>query len=114
MSNRDTRDAVAAAVSSIAGLKGYARRPNAPKPGDAWPQWRGGERVDGWALIHTWHVLLLLPGNEHDADAWVDEHGDALFVALEQHAFSVTTFTPATVPVNGNDALALLITGRSE
>jgi hypothetical protein len=114
VSNSETRQAIADAVSTIVGLKGYARRPNAPKPGDAWPLWRGGERADGHVMLNTWAVVLLLPGDEERADSWVDQHGDDLFDALETHAMSVDRIVPATTPLAGTDAFALMITGRSE
>lgn len=116
MSTGTTRAALAAAMSTVDGVTGYARRAlvPAPAPGDGWVLWRGGVRSEGWAYQHTWAVVIALPGDEVTADAWIEAHIDALMDALEPVMF-VESFTPAVTPIAGqNEALALMITGRSE
>lgn len=113
MSNADTRAALAAALSTVDGVTGYARRPNVTKPGDAWPMWRGSERADGWGYLETWAVVIVLPGAEDTADAFADEHQAALDAALRP-VLHVDSFAPATLPSSAGDLFALMITGRSE
>ena len=113
MSQATTRAALAAALSTVDGVTGYVKRPTTPKPGDGWPLWRGSERGAGWAFTAGWAVLIVLPGDEAAADAWIDAREAALFEALEPVMF-VDRLDPAAVPVAGTDAFALMITGRSE
>lgn len=118
MSTDDTRAALAAALSTVDGVIGYARRGlvPVPKPGDGWVMWRGGVRADGWEFTNTWAVVIVLPPSEVDADAWIETRIDALTDALEPVMF-VESFQPAVTPLTGSpasEALALMITGRSE
>lgn len=114
MSNADTRDAIAAALSTVTGVIGYARRPAVMKPGDGWPQWGGNEHAGGAAFIESWAVLIVLPAaDEVSADEFADSHGTALLEALQPVMF-VDGMKPATIPASGNDLYALMITGRSE
>jgi hypothetical protein len=76
--------------------------------------WRGNQRADGWAFTETWVVVIALAGDEVQADAWIEAHIDNLLEALEPVMF-VESFSPAVTPLVGNsEALALMITGRSE
>ena len=116
MSTGDTRAALAAALSTVDGVTGYARRAlvPAPAPGDGWVQWRGNLRADGWAFTQTWAVVIALAGDEVQADEWIEAHTDDLMDALEPVMF-VESFQPAALPLIGNsESLALMITGRSE
>jgi hypothetical protein len=113
VSNADTRLAIAAAVSTVTNHTGYARRPTVPKPGDAWPQWRGNERADGFAFVESWAVLIMLPSEEVSADEWADTYGEQLLAALEPVMF-VDQLQPAVFKLSNNDAYALMITGRTE
>lgn len=114
MSNADTRAEIAAAVSTLDGLTGFAERPANPKAGDAWPQWRGAERAGGFAFLETWQVVIVMPSEEVKADEWADLYGYELAQIL-QPVLHVTGIQPATLPVSGqNDTYALMITGVRE
>lgn len=113
MSRDEFRAALAAAMSTVDGVTGYVRRPTAPKVGDGWPLWRGSVRDEGYAFMETWAVVIAVGPNEVDADKWIEAHEQALFDALQSLLF-VESFTPVAGPVQGNDALSLMITGRSE
>lgn len=114
MSNAQTRDEIAAALSTVEGITGYARRPAASKAGDAWPLWRSGERADGYAYTHTWVIVIVLPGtDEATADAFVDARLDDIDDALRAVLF-VDGVAPARLESDGGDILALQITGRTE
>jgi hypothetical protein len=114
MSNATKRTDIAAAVSTIDGLRGFAKQPTSPNTGDAWPQWSGGERADGAMFVNSWRVYVILPSDDTTADEWADLYGDLLAEALEPVMF-VEAITPARLAVTGTgDLLALMITGRSE
>ncbi len=118
MSTDVTRAALAAAMSTVDGVTGYERRGlvKSPRPGDGWVMWRGGQRADGWEFTNTWAVVIVLAGDEVQADTWIETHIDALTDALEPVMF-VEAFQPAVLPLTGtppSEALALMITGRSE
>lgn len=112
--NADTRAAIAAALSTVADVNGYPKRPTVMKAGDGWPQWRGNERAGGFGFVETWVVLIVMPqSDEFTADEFADSHGEALLAALRPVMF-VAGMQPATVPAAGNDMYALMITGRVE
>jgi hypothetical protein len=113
MSNATTRTAIAAALSTVAGVTGYPRRPTAFKPGDGWPQWAGSQADQGRFYLEAWNVLIVLPAQEQDADAFADSHQQLLADALRPVMF-VDSFAPANIASDGGDVYALLITGRSE
>lgn len=114
MSNADQRGAIAAALSTVDGIRGFASRPRAPKPGNAWPQWGGGTRDSGHAFLHTWRILVILDqGTDTLADTAADRWGQDICDALVPYVF-VDAIAPATVPVDGTDLYALMLTGRSE
>lgn len=101
---------IAAAVSTVAGHKGYQRRPTALNTGDAWPQWSGGERSGGALFVNTWRIYVVVPSDETAADAWADQYGDLLADALAPVLF-VDAIAPALL---AGDVYALMITGRAE
>ncbi len=113
MDNAQVRAAISAALSEVDGLTGYERRPMSPRPGDAWPLWRGSERSGGYVFVQTFAVVVALPAGEVDADSFADSHGVEIADALESVLF-VDTMAPAVVAAEGGDMLALMITGRTE
>jgi hypothetical protein len=115
MSNANTRNAIAAAMGSVPGIKGYAHRPNGPRAGDAWPQWGGGQRDDqSVGFLETWRVMVVTDqGAAYDADQFLDEKGDAVLAALATILF-VDSYAPAKLETETGDMYALMITGRTE
>jgi hypothetical protein len=109
------RDAIAAALSTVAGVTGYAYRPATPRPGDGWPLWSTADRSEGWVFIYAWRVLIALPSDERLASAWIDEHQEALVDAMQENDVGyVERFEPVAISTSGGDQLALQITMRSE
>ena len=111
MSNEDTRIAIADALTAVTGITGYPQRPRAPKTGDGWPLWRGSERSAGQGYIETWAVIIVTPSDETAASRWADEKQADLIDALSEVLY-LDAFAPASVPTDGNDLFALMITGR--
>jgi hypothetical protein len=109
------REAFADALDEVSGVRGYPYRPGAPRKGDAWPQWGGGE-VDpaSGQILNGWSVLVMLPQEERAADEWVDAHAQLIGDALERADVAyVSGFAPANLSPNGT-VYGLLITTRSE
>lgn len=107
------RQDVAAALSTVDGVAGYAHRPTMVRPGDAWPLLKSLDRDAGMTFIRTWRVLVLLPGDEAAGIDWVDQHAEALAVALDPVGF-VDQMVPGLLELAGNQTFALEITMRSE
>lgn len=80
------RDDFAAALSSVAGVRGSIIRPRVPKTGCGWPRWAGAERNDG-VLEDSWHVLILVPDEPRAQDQWIAEHLQPLVEAITPVAY---------------------------
>lgn len=108
--------ALAAAMSSIEGITGYAGRPDTLRAGDAFVRWGGWQRADGDAYMSTWMITLILPqGSEQAADAEAYRVADLIGDALQPLIY-VDSFAPTVVPVGAQPRglYALTVTGRSE
>jgi hypothetical protein len=113
MSNAQTRQDIATALSRVTGINGHPARPTVLNEGDAWPQWRGGT-PHAYAIENTWAVLIVLPqADDVTADSFADAHGEALIEALRPVMF-VDSLVPAEIPSEAGPMYALLLTGRSE
>lgn len=114
--NADTRTRIAAALNTVAGLKGYRSKPGSSlKAGAAWPQWGGGTRDDeSMGFNETWRVMIICDqGSADAADAFLDTHGEAVLAAIGSVLF-VDSYAPALVDTEAGQLYALLIIGRSE
>ncbi|MEV0156878.1 hypothetical protein AB0H57_24545 [Micromonospora sp. NPDC050686] len=113
MSLTGARDAIAAALSTADGVKGYAYRPTTPRSGDGWPLLGPLDRADGRAFTVTWRVLVYLPQDERGASEWIDAHAEYLVDVLEPLGF-VDRIEPVALGASGSDQYALQITMRGE
>lgn len=113
MSLTGDRAAIAAALSTMTGVKGYPYRPTTPRPGDAWPLLGQLRHAAGMAFEVTWRVMVFLPQDERAASDWVDSHYADVVDALLPVGF-VDTAEPALMATNAGDQNVLLITMRSE
>lgn len=109
----DYRAALASALTTVAGVTGYAYRPTAPAPGDAWPLLGALERAEGMAFYVTWRVMVFLPQDERAASEWIDTHYEDLVDALEPWGF-VDRIEPVGLTASGTEQYALQITMRGE
>lgn len=113
MSNAQTRQDIAAALSGVAGIHGHPARPTTLSEGDAWPQWRGGT-PHAHAVENTWAVLIVLPQSDDvTADSFADSHGEQLLDALREVLY-VDSIAPATLDTEAGQMYALMLSGRSE
>lgn len=108
-----TRAAIAAALSTVAGVKGYAKAPTAFRTGDAWPNLTRLDRGPGDVWEAQWRVFVVLPGSDRDAVDQIDALLPSLVAALDPVIF-VDAAEPVTIPTDAGDLPALQITARSE
>ncbi|GIF71906.1 hypothetical protein [Asanoa siamensis] len=87
MTMANDRETLKATLDGVDGVKGYAYRPRAVKPGDAWPILRSVELVDGLAWQPTWGAIVALSPDERTAAEWVDTHFEELVLALRGPGF---------------------------
>lgn len=107
------RDSIAAALSTVDGVTGYASRPTAIAPGAAWPLLAAVEHGPGAAFSATWRVLLVLAGDERTAAEQIDAILPDTVAALSPVLY-VDRAEPVNLDTEAGPMLALQITGRSE
>lgn len=116
MSRQAKRAEIAAALSTVDGVRGFPARPNTPTTGDAWPRWGGSERDDiSGQFVRTWMAVVQLPADDTAADAWIDAREDALWAALDPVGW-ITGFEPVDIGASdGRPRIhGVMITMRSE
>lgn len=113
MSIVNDRAEIAAALESVDGVKGYVKRPKAPKPGDAWPLLPDYDLQAGLVWRPTWRVIVVLPADEAAAAEWMDDHFLPIVAALRVPAFPESA-AAGVMQTSGGDLLILEITMRSE
>lgn len=114
MSIHDQREAIAAALSAVADVHGYAKRPQSMTIGDAWPVLGPGDREAGTAFMLSWSVRIVTPQDEDSAEDWWDAHWPALFFALDKGVGFVDRFEKVLISTSAGDMLAYQITMRTE
>lgn len=108
-----TRATIAAALTTVSGIKGYAWRPRAIKAGDAWPLLGEISRGPGRAWQVDWKVFVVLGNDEKAAADKADALIPDLCAALDSTAF-VDSATPVTITTDAGDLYALELKARSE
>lgn len=116
MSLTSKRVAFQSALESVDGVRGFARRPASPRAGDAWVLLASGERDQpSGQFMMGWSVVLYLPQEFGAADAWLDDHLDAIVDAIEGNGVAyVDGFAPANLGDDNNPINGLMLTTRSE
>lgn len=107
------RQALASALSIVAGIRGYEYRPTTPRPGDAWSLLPTLDLKEGLMWQATWTVVVFLPQDERAASLWIDERFEAIAAALREPGF-VTKVEPAVMDAMGSDQYVLKFTVMSE
>jgi hypothetical protein len=111
-----TRAEIAAALSTVSGVKCSAFRPRSLSKGSSWPQGPALDRVDLINFQQTWQVYIILPTGDEAASRWWDANVQDVINAISPVAY-VDRLEPVLVP-NGDTATdlipAMLITARSE
>lgn len=108
-----TRESIAAALSLVEGVKGYAHPPKTRKTGDAYPLIGSLERGRGLSFGVVWRVILILGGDVVKADDLLEQLLPEIAVTLqEQDQLYVTAAVPFIVTTEAGDIYAAEITGR--
>jgi hypothetical protein len=103
------RQAFATALSEVDGVQGFAWRPSAPKPGNAWPKWQGAETVAPGAMQSSWQIVLLLPADERAQEQWIEERLEGIVDALTENDVA---FVASVEIGSASDKPALMINCR--
>lgn len=113
MSVTDARAALAAALSTVTGVKGYEFRPGSVKAGAAWPLLDNLERGPGDSFSGQWRVVLTLGGDEKTAQDKLDTLLPLVTAALDPTAY-VESARPIVFQTGAGDMFAAEIRVRSE
>lgn len=115
MSVTDARVNLAAALSTVTGVTGYEFRPSTIKAGAAWPLLTELDRGPGVAFAGNWRVVLVLGGDEKNAQKKIDDLLPKVTAAIEsQGAGFVSQARPALLQTSAGEMFAAEIITRSE
>jgi len=65
-----TRQQIADALSTVAGITGEALEPATKAAGQGWPVWRSTDVINGCdAMTVNWYVFVVLPGGDPNVPA---------------------------------------------
>lgn len=101
------RSDLAQALSTVAGVNGYLKKPAALATGDGWPRVTGLQHVAPGAWETSWQVVIILPDDEVARDEWLIARYDAVIDALAPLVWGADAEIGAV-----NDRPALLINCR--
>lgn len=113
MSMTGDRAAIAAALSTVAGITGSAYRPTVLDQGAAWPLVGRLVRGPGRDFMVTWRIAVVLPADEQRAADFFDGHVDALTDALDPLGY-VSGIEPGSVATGAGDLPCMIITMERE
>lgn len=107
------RQTIADALSAVAGITGYAKRPEVLVEGVAWALVQSLARGPGQAFQTTWRVIVLLSGDESAAYDQLDDFVVAVPEALRAVLY-VDSITPYAIPTDAGDLFGFQLIARSE
>jgi len=113
MSLSADRTELAAILSTVDGVHGFAYRPKVFTTGVAWPLLGPLERGPAADYLATWRVVIILPTDERDASDWFADHLEDITDALDQFAY-VQLIEPGTVATEAGDKAAMFLTMSKE
>jgi len=85
-------------------------------PGSAWAQpgaWTNPGGLPNGVFECTWEIYIVVPQDSRAASVWWDTHAAAAAGAV-MHLVFIDSIEPISLPTDGGDLWAVLITGRSE
>ena len=93
----EARTAIAAAASTVDGVKCTPYYRQSLKPGDACVRLQVRTKAsNGFGYVDTWQVWLALPQDVAAAEKWLDDHGADVLAALNPEFIGgIQTVTPA-------------------
>lgn len=103
-----TRAELAAALTTVPGLKGFERAEAASsRPGDAYPRWATDTRVAPGAFERAWTIIVNMPDDVVKREALTESLRWPITDALA-HLIHVDTYGPDVI----DDRPVLIIIGR--
>lgn len=108
-----TRQSIADALSTVAGVTGYAKRPKVTKPGDAWPLVNQLTRGPGQAFQTEWRIAVTIAADPLTAADNLDTLIPEVTQALQEVAY-VDSARPIAIPTEAGDLYGAEIIARSE
>lgn len=107
------RATIAAALSTVDGITGYAKRPEVLGEGVGWALVQRLDRGPGQAFMTTWRVIVLLSGDESTAYDQLDGFAVAVPPALQEVLY-VDSITPYAMQTDAGDLFGFQLIARSE
>lgn len=110
------REEIAAAVNSVDGVEVYPEYAYVTTPGQGYVSWLRTEYPNGLGGEDYWGVVITLPNDVADAQAWVAEHLQPLWKAIRKaRAMVVTAARPdVDLPTDNPSQKVLVIEGHRE
>lgn len=108
-----SRQSIADALSTVAGVTGYAKRPKATKPGDAWALVNQLTRGPGASFQTEWRIAITIADDPITAADKFDSLIPEVTQALQAVAY-VDSARPIAVPTEAGDLYGAEILARSE
>lgn len=108
MSNAETRALLAAAASSVEGIKVTANFRQVTSPGAGMVRLDRVEYPNRFGGVAVWQVIVICPQEVAVAEKFIDEHLDALEQALRTE-MSVTRATPQEIVLSDGVRLPCMI-----
>lgn len=113
MSLSGERAALASLLTAVDDLTGYAHRPNAITPGDAWPLIDFLERQSSPDFEVTWLIIVVLPRDEQTAMEWFDDKHEEIADALSDFGY-VDRIEPWPLQTEAGVMDCMILTLRKE
>lgn len=108
-----TRANIAAALTTVAGVTGYAKKPKVTRAGDAWPLINQLTRGPGATFQTEWRIAVTIGADEGSAIDRFDSLVPEITQALQAVAY-VDLARPITIPTEAGDLYGVEIIARSE
>lgn len=108
----EIREAIAAAASSVDGVKCSPWFRQTTKPGSAHVTYgRSFRDESGFGFMNVWQVLVVLPQDIAAAEKWIAAKGDALLEALGE-PLVVTGMSPQRLALDTDSVPCVVIEGN--
>lgn len=106
-----TRQDIATAANTVAGINVSAFYRQTSKVGDGWVALVGLDRDDtGFGFMERWEVQVVLHQDIATAQAWIEANTDALITALAPQLV-ITGLVPSTLALETGAVPGLVIEG---
>lgn len=110
----DVRQELADAMSSIDGIDCSPFWRTVNKTGSACVKFGRADASDnGFGMVTTWDVWVVLPNDMTQAEQWIDDHQDQIVNALKRvYNGGVQSLTPVASAAGNSTINVLVVSGR--